>query len=266
MTSWDRLRSRRSSSEATLAEPAQRDGQAVSLRIRERSTDAAASNGRPPRAGALRQPLSFIGVALVLIAVIGYLAVYAQTTRRTDVLVAKRTLAAGTVVRSRDFRIGKIAADSATLAALVPASQLQTAVGRTLQTSIAGGSLLARTALGRTQATPASFTLTVPALHALGGGLQQGDHVTVLATYPQGSAGSAQAQAIARGLLVEAVGQPPTGIDAASATVAVTVALPDPSLATALALANSEAKIDLLRDGTRTSSAPIPAAREGSGP
>ncbi len=258
MNSWIRFRSQRGSSEATLATPAQRDGHAVALRIRERQTYPAA-NGRPSRTSVFRQPLALVGVALVLIALIGYLALYAQATHRTEVLP-------GAVVRGRDFRVGKIAADSATLAALVPARQLQTELGRTLQTGVAAGSPLARASLGRTAATPASFTLTVPALHALGGGLQPGDRVTVLATYDQGSAGGAQTQAIARGLLVEAVGLPPAGIDASSATIAVTVALPDPSRASALALANSQAKIDLLRDGTRTGSAPIPAAREGSGP
>jgi acyl CoA:acetate/3-ketoacid CoA transferase beta subunit len=64
---------------------------------------------------------------------------------------------------------------------------------------------------------------------------------------------------IARNLVVLGVGAPPAGIDQASTTVPVTVALPNPSLASQLALANSVAKLDLLRVGTNTTSA-IPSA------
>ena len=73
---------------------------------------------------------------------------------------------------------------------------------------------------------------------------------------------------VARDLVVISVGQPPAGIDQASATVPVTVALPQPSLATELALANSVGKIDLLRDGANTTAAipSVTAARTGIGP
>ena len=97
-----------------------------------------------------------------------------------------------------------------------------------------------------------------PALHALGGNLAVGDRVSVLATFTSAT-GSATARVIARHLVVLAVGQPPTGIDQSSATVPVTVALPDPGVASELALANSVGKIDLLRDGGNTTAA-IPAA------
>ena len=43
----------------------------------------------------------------------------------------------------------------------------------------------------------------------------------------------------------------------------VTVSLPDPTVATELALANSVGKIDLLRDGPNTT-APIPLANAGA--
>jgi hypothetical protein len=111
---------------------------------------------------------------------------------------------------------------------------------------------------------PAAFTLVVPALRALGGSLRAGDRVTVLATFESGTA--AQARAIARGLRVLTVGRAPGGLDASTASVAVTVALPDPSVAAALALANSEGKIDLLRDGGKGSTAPIPSANTEGGP
>ncbi len=70
---------------------------------------------------------------------------------------------------------------------------------------------------------------------------------------------------IARGLRVLTVGQAPEGLDAASASIPVTVALSNPSAAAALALANSEGKIDLLREGGKGSTAPIPSASAQGG-
>jgi hypothetical protein len=61
------------------------------------------------------------------------------------------------------------------------------------------------------------------------------------------------------------VGAPPEGLDRASASIPITVALPDPSLAAGLALANTEGKIDLLREGRRGRSAPIPPASAQGG-
>jgi len=70
---------------------------------------------------------------------------------------------------------------------------------------------------------------------------------------------------LARHLVVLSVGQPPTGVDASSTTVPVTVALPNPSIASELALANSIGKIDLLRDGSNTTAAIPAATAAGSG-
>ena len=70
---------------------------------------------------------------------------------------------------------------------------------------------------------------------------------------------------IARHLVVLAVGQPPAGIDQSSTTVPVTVALPDPGVASELALANSVGKIDLLRDGSNAAAVIPPAATSSNG-
>src|SRR5207302_139619 len=48
----------------------------------------------------------------------------------------------------------------------------------------------------------------------------------------------------------------------AAAPVPITLALPDPSLASALSLANSDAKLDLLRESGGARAAPIPPASE----
>ena len=105
--------------------------------------------------------------------------------------------------------------------------------------------------------------LLVVRLRLLGGSLRPGDRVTVLATFQNGT--GAQARAIARGLRVLTVGRAPAGLDTTTASIAVTVALTDPSAAAALALANSEGKIDLLREGEKGSTAPIPSASAQGG-
>src|ERR671939_1548696 len=176
-------------------------------------------------------------------------------------LDAARALSAGSVLRAGDVRTGELAGDGRTMGALVRERELDALLGRTLTAPVPAGAPLPLAELGARAAAPSAFTLVVPALHALAGSLQPGDRVTVLATYGSGS-GQARTRPIARGLEVLAVGAPPSGLDSAAASVPVTLALPDPSLASALALANSDGKLDLLRESGRARAAPIPAASE----
>ncbi len=211
----------------------------------------------------LVRPLPLTGVLLVVAALAGYWSVYSATTARTPVLVAAHDLQAGSVLRPSDLRTGELAGDAGTLASLVPERELETVLGRELGTPVPQGAPLARALVAAAGTGPAAFTLVVPALRALGGALRPGDRVTVLATFDTGA--GAQARALARGLRVLSVGQAPEGLDRASATVAVTVALSDPSLAAGLALANSAGKIDLLREGGSAATAPIPPASQRGG-
>ena len=208
------------------------------------------------------QPLPLAGVALVLVALVGYLAVYSQTTQRTMVLVAARDIPAGTVLRAGDLRSAGLAGDRAVLGALVPSRQPRSCSGGASRLPCRPGSRCRERRSPARTAVPSAFTVAVPVLHALGGGLRPGDRVSVLATF-QSAAGGAQTRAVARGLEVLAVGQAPTGFDRATATIPVTLALPDPSVASALALASEAGKIDLLREGTGARGAPIPPASGG---
>jgi len=248
------------SAEANGAGPARQ-----AVRIRPRATEAAtAARIRPARR--LLQPLPLVGVVLVLVALVGYWSVYRASTNRTPVLVAAHALSAGSVLRASDLRTGELAGDAHTMAALVPERELDGLLGRTLTVAVPAGTPLPRAALAGRAAGASAFTLVLPALHALAGALAPGDRVTVLATYGSGS-GQTHTKAIARGLEVLSVGSAPSAIDSASASVPVTLALSDPSLASALALANSDAKIDLLRESGRGRAAPIPPASEtGGGP
>jgi Flp pilus assembly protein CpaB len=227
------------------------------IRVRPRASEEQPRLNARKRRHPLAQPLPLIGMLLVLVALAGYLAVYGQAGKRSAVLIVARPLPAGSVVRAGDVRVGKLAADRATLSAHVPAADLGATVGRSVRVGLVPGTPLSLAALAAAGRRPAAFTLVVPALHALGGGLQAGDRVSVLATFDNGG-GQAQTRVLARNLEVLDVGAAPAGLDQTAATIPVTVALPDPSLASALALANSAAKIDLLRDGAGTSAAAIP--------
>jgi Flp pilus assembly protein CpaB len=230
------------------------------LRPRDATAPPAAT---PSRARRFLQPVPLAGALLILLALIGYWSVYSSTTERTPVLVATHDLPAGTVLRPGDLRTGELAGDASVLGVIVPERELDRVVGTRLGSPVGRGAPLTRAAISAESPAASALTLSVPALHALGGDLEPSDRVTVLATFGSGS-GRAHTRVIARGLEVLAVGRAPAGLDGETATVPVTVALTDPSGASALALANADAKLDLLLEGGKAGTAPIPPAREGS--
>jgi Flp pilus assembly protein CpaB len=225
--------------------------------LRARS-DQSNSSPRPSKRWRLTQPLPLAALLLILLALIGYWSVYNQTTRRTQVLIAAHTLPAGRVLRAADLRPSGLAASRQVLATFVQASERNMVVGRALKAPVSTGAPIPAAALAGGGGGGDSLTLAVPAMHALAGQLAPGDRVTVLATYTSGN-GQAQTRAVARNLEVIAVGNA-SGFAASSQTIPVTVALRDPSLASALALANHAGKLDLLRESGAGANAPIPAA------
>lgn len=213
----------------------------------------------------LLQPLPLAGVVLVLIAVIAYWSVYASSTKRTPVLVATHALPAGTVLSASDLRTGELAGEGSVLAALVPERELQQVIGRRLSSEVPAGVPLAAGALGTQHAQPSSeFTLAVPEYDVTGTTLQAGERITVLATFNAGGGQAAVTRPVARDVQVLAVGEAPANSDPSTATVPVTISLTNPSVAPSLALANEDAKIDLLVEGSGGSTAPIPSVNPGS--
>jgi Flp pilus assembly protein CpaB len=227
--------------------------------------DRDGSPKRHPLQHRLTQPLPLGAVLLILLALIGYWSVYSQTTRRTQVLVAAHALPAGRVLRASDLARAGLAGDKQALATFLPATDQSVLVGRALKAPVAAGAPIPQASLESARGGSDSFTLAVPSMHALAGQLAPGDRVTVLATYT-GTNGQAQTRAVARNLEVLAVGSA-SGFNANAQTIPITVALPDPSLASALALANEAGKLDLLRENSAHGIAPIPpASASGSGP
>ena len=218
------------------------------------------AGARPPlRSRRVLQPVPLAGAGLMLVGLLVVLGYGAAAGHRTGVLIAARNLPAGVQLKASDLRSARIGADSVVLSALVSERQEATVVGRRLATPIGAGEPLTNSALVSLTASPSAFTVAVPAEHALGGQLQAGDRVTVLATFTTRS-GGATTRALARHLLVLSVGQVPAIGDPNQTTIPVTVALRLPALAAQLALANSVAKMDLLREAPGSSVAPIPAA------
>jgi Flp pilus assembly protein CpaB len=200
-------------------------------------------------------PVPLAGLGLVLVAFVGYLALYSSTTERTPILVTAHGLSAGTVLRASDVRVAELAGDRRVLAGLVSERDLGSVLGKRLATALPSGVPLAQAVVAE-RAAEAAFTLEVPTARALDGALQPGDRISVLATFGANS-DEAQARAIARNLTVVAVGREGgPGAD----TIPITVALSDPSLASTLALANDDAKLNLLREGNEGGKAPIPPA------
>jgi Flp pilus assembly protein CpaB len=227
---------------------------------RLRPRGAHAGSGKPARAARrLARPVPLAGIALVLIALVGYWSVYSATTSRTLVLVPTRDLPAGAVLRAGDIRSAELAGDGTVMNSVVAEQRIGRVVGRRLAAPVSAGVPLPRAALAVPTRSASAFTLAVPAVRAVGGSIQAGDRVTVLATFDAGS-GDARTRVIARGLEVLAVGSDGGSLDRGEATIPVTVALPDPSGVSELALANDAATLSLLLDGERGATDPIPPA------
>jgi Flp pilus assembly protein CpaB len=222
----------------------------------------------PPEAGGARrklQPLPLAGVVLVLIALIGYWGVYSASTKRTPILVTTHALAAGTVLSSGDLRTAELAGDSSILASMVPERDMGQTIGRRLSTALPAGMPLPSGALAVQQSQASAMTLAVPEFDVSGATLQAGDAVTVLATFGAGS-GQATTRPVARDLQILSIGEAPSNADPSTTTVPVTLSVSDPSIASSLALANEDAKLDLLLESSSASTAPIPQATAGSAP
>jgi Flp pilus assembly protein CpaB len=242
--------------------------------LRSAGTDASATREAPrlrPRpvgdteapssrrvARRLFRPLPLAGIALVLLALVGYWSVYSATTSRTLVLVPTRDLPAGATLRATDLRTAELAGDDAVVGSAVPERGLHGVIGRRLAAAVAADVPLPRSALAAPARRASAFTLAVPQIRAVGGSIQPGDRVAVLATFGAGS-GGARTRVIARALQVLAVGQSGS-LDRGEATIPITVALPDPSVVSELALANDGATISLLLEGSRGATDPIPPA------
>jgi Flp pilus assembly protein CpaB len=139
---------------------------------------------------ALRRPRrldlrAVVGLLLTLVAVGGSVAVWSAAEDTRGVLVAARDLPAGAVLSASDLSIARVRVDDAVYNAAVPASGLDSVVGRQLAEPVHANQVLARAQLStRAPLTADQRVLAIPvrAEAAAGGQLQPGDAVEVFAT------------------------------------------------------------------------------------
>jgi Flp pilus assembly protein CpaB len=239
-------------------------GEAGVPRLRLRAPLAGSSPVSGSSIRRFAKPLPLAGLLLTLLALIGYVAVYEAGRQHTTVLIAAHSLPAGTVIGEGDLRSGQLAGDHTVLAALVPAGERSQILGQRLSVGVPAGVPLPAAGFSEHQSPTSTMTLDIPEFDVTGIGLSAGDRVTVLATYGAGS-GSASTRPIARDLEVLSVGEPAANADPATTTVPVAVAVANPSDASTLALANEDAKLDLLLEGHGALTAAIPSASQGGG-
>jgi len=101
----------------------------------------------------------------------------------TPILAAARDLPSGTVIDAQSVRVARVHTDAATLATLIDSGQLAAISGRVAVEDIPAGALLTRAALrsaseGR---APRAMSFPIPRSRAVGGALDPGDRVDVLA-------------------------------------------------------------------------------------
>jgi Flp pilus assembly protein CpaB len=206
-----------------------------------------------------------VGIALVILALILDLGVLAASSKRSPVLLATHTLPAGTVLSASDLRTGQLAGEASVLAALIPGRESQQVIGQRLSSAVPAGAPVPAGVLAGSQSSSSALVLSVPEFDVIGAKLQPGNRVTVLATFGAGS-GPAATRPVARNLEVLSVGELGANANPSTTTIPVTVAVENTSLASSLALANEDAKLDLLLEGSGASTAAIPSATQGSVP
>jgi Flp pilus assembly protein CpaB len=130
-----------------------------------------------------------VGLLIALIAVVGSLSVWKTTTDTQAVLSTTRDLPAGARITAADLATSHVRLDDRLSAAVIPAAELATVIGKQVGQPVGAHQLLARAQLSpRTPLAPDQMAMTVPvaADSAVGGRLQPGDAVQVVATLAKG--------------------------------------------------------------------------------
>lgn len=150
-------------------------------------------------ARALRRPLrldvrALVGILLMLVATGGSIAVWSTEQDTRGVLVLARELPAGSTLQATDLTVSRARLDDAVYQAAVPATSLNTVVGRQLAEPAHANQLLARAQVStRPRLAEDQMVLAIPVRNdaAAGGRVRANDAVAVLAT-SSGGAGTSR--------------------------------------------------------------------------
>jgi Flp pilus assembly protein CpaB len=169
----------------------------------------------------------------------------------TPILAAARDIAPGTVIDSRALRVTRVHADATTLATLIESDQLDAVSGRVAVEDIPAGSLLTRAAVrsaaqGR---APRAMSFPIARSRAVGGAIDSGDRVDVLAV----ERNSGRSSYVATGVEVLEFRSQETGPLQESDDASVTIAV-DAGAAARIASALETGTVTLVR---ATGAAPL---------
>jgi Flp pilus assembly protein CpaB len=187
-----------------------------------------------------------VGLALVLVAVVGGLRLAAAADDTVAVLAAARDLPANHVLQASDLRVARVRASGGVLDGLVRATDLVDARGRVLLYPLRADGLLTSAGLVAAPSEGREITVPVTPEHALGGRIQPGDRVDVLGSFDEAGR-TARTLTVARGAeVVELVraeglfGQREGELSALTLSVTADDAVP-------LAFAIRNAELDIVR-------------------
>jgi Flp pilus assembly protein CpaB len=148
--------------------------------------------GAPSRLGGVTRRLPridtrlVVGLLLVAASILGGLRLAASADRTVAVHTAARDLPAGHVVTGTDLATTWINASAAVVDRLLEPGDLPV-TGRVLRFPVRRGELVAANALGSSAPRGREITVPVSPDHALGGALEPGDRVDVLASFDKGT-------------------------------------------------------------------------------
>jgi Flp pilus assembly protein CpaB len=204
-----------------------------------------------PRAHRLRRPRWYDGrllggLTLLLASVVAGSAVVGAAGRTVPVWAVRRSLPAGTQLQPDDLVARRVRLYDGAAARYLDADRPLPA-GATLRRDVGAGELLPLGAVSTADTTKARRVVSVPITraHALGGELERGMKIDVVATYTS-PGGRATTVPVLRSVTVVGLTRPPSGFAAGKAELGVLVEV-SPEQALALAAAGEAAAIDVLR-------------------
>lgn len=197
--------------------------------------------------GRLRVPDARIavGLALVAVSVFGGLRLSGASTPSTSVLTVRSSIASGHRLAEGDLGVAEVHVDDRVLRTLLPANLRRQVIGRITQHGLRAGGLLDASSLTRRRGASREVTVPVTPEHALGGVLEAGDRVDLLATFDT-SSDAARTITVTGGAEVVSVVRGDQVFGGAGALSAVTLAVPaDDAMFVVYAMRSGQ--IDLLR-------------------
>jgi Flp pilus assembly protein CpaB len=142
-----------------------------------------------------------VGLLLVALSVLGGLRLASTSDQTVAVYAAARDLPAGHVLTPGDLRTTRIQAAGDVLDGLVPVTTRRPPIDRVLRFPLAEGGLVGAASIGGVTRAGREITVPIAPEHALGGALQPGDRVDVLASFDKGT-GDAKTLTVAAGAQV----------------------------------------------------------------